>query len=578
MLIVRLDAAHEVWLGARDVLQQILQLRPELRAQAQRIDGPAANLAASCWRPGRAARRRLLLGSSELVEALDKGVRAASQEALDLRAKSVAVLLHKVLHGVGHGPGVVADAKLGGSAHVVVHGEAVIHGLRSVQVGPDEALEESMVGASRREALLVQKSQDAFLPSLDQAQGGLVVGKLDVRPADAFFLVLLLLRFEDVAVEEVLQALVRVVDQELLEAIHFEGLEAEDVQKPNEGLGRIVVRYLDHQALLGGRFGRLLDALADHAVHPPDGVLEQALVEELGHRVARLVGKLLLPDHGLPEGERLDDSVFRNAKKLGCGLQGRARLLRHECSVGGADGAILEVEVPEPEHGGGGLENGIHLLVTEAHVPERGEKLVHQVLVEAPISTIPGVALVQVVVVVHVAEQVLALVVSLATLAEDHVEDVKGPLPVVEEGADACSGQREAADHAAFCAGVGCFVAEDDLDELAEATGVVVANRPRIAERFQDRVGHEDLPRHRRHVFHRGDAPGRRVRDPGQVVHDDLRRLRLSCAGLAGNQDGLIARHIRSGGVAHRPVGRIRDGVHVRRKRLRMLASRHLEF
>ena len=52
--------------------------------------------------------------------------------------------------------------------------------------------------------------------------GGQVHAKVDEGPDDAFLLVLLLLEYEHVVVEELLQTLVRVVDAQLLQGVELQ--------------------------------------------------------------------------------------------------------------------------------------------------------------------------------------------------------------------------------------------------------------------------------------------------------------------------------------------------------------------
>lgn len=67
-------------------------------------------------------------------------------------------------------------------------------------------------------ALLVDEGDDVHGFVGDHVQSVLVVRELDVLPADVLQVVLLLLQFEDVSHEELLQVLVGKVDAELLEA------------------------------------------------------------------------------------------------------------------------------------------------------------------------------------------------------------------------------------------------------------------------------------------------------------------------------------------------------------------------
>lgn len=69
----------------------------------------------------------------------------------------------------------------------------------------------------RELALLVDEGDDVHGFVGDHVQSVLVVGELDVLPADVLQVVLLLLQLEDVPHEELLQVLVGKVDAELLE-------------------------------------------------------------------------------------------------------------------------------------------------------------------------------------------------------------------------------------------------------------------------------------------------------------------------------------------------------------------------
>ena len=68
-------------------------------------------------------------------------------------------------------------------------------------------------------ALVVQQVHDAVGLACDQVDGRLVVVELDVAPGDPLAFVLRLLQPEDVLVEVELEALVRVVDAQLLKPV-----------------------------------------------------------------------------------------------------------------------------------------------------------------------------------------------------------------------------------------------------------------------------------------------------------------------------------------------------------------------
>ena len=97
------------------------------------------------------------------------------------------------------------------------------------------------------------------------------------------------------------------------------------------------------------------------------------------------------------------------------------------------------------------------------------------------------------------------------------------------------------------------------LDKLAKAGRVIVAQGARVAKGLEQRVGCKHLLRHRvRRVV-------RRARDPREIAHHDLHRLRLARSALARNEDGLTALL-----GAHVLVRGLSDSVHMRRQRAKL--------
>lgn len=80
--------------------------------------------------------------------------------------------------------------------------------------------------------------KDASRFAGDEVDGGLVVTEFDVLPLDLLLLVLLLLKAEDVLVEEVLQRLVGEVDTQLLKAVQEEVL-AETIVMSEDDLEKL---------------------------------------------------------------------------------------------------------------------------------------------------------------------------------------------------------------------------------------------------------------------------------------------------------------------------------------------------
>ena len=141
----------------------------------------------------------------------------------------------------------------------------------------EDLLSERLVRALRQPALLVEQREEADRRRRRAAgarrrigehlDARLVVGLVDRVPPNRFADVNLLLGLEDRRVEVCLQPLVGEVDAELLERVHLELLEAEDVE------------HADERARLG--FGQ------QRFVDPRDEPVEHARVQRLRERVAR---------------------------------------------------------------------------------------------------------------------------------------------------------------------------------------------------------------------------------------------------------------------------------------------------
>ena len=99
-------------------------------------------------------------------------------------------------------------------------------------------------------------------------------------PVEALGLVLALLRLEHKVVEVLLEPLVRVVDEQLLEGVDREDLEAEDVQQADGRAFRLAVFRRVARRLEG-------DVAAVHEV------VEERAVQRLEQRVARARGRLV---------------------------------------------------------------------------------------------------------------------------------------------------------------------------------------------------------------------------------------------------------------------------------------------
>jgi hypothetical protein len=96
-----------------------------------------------------------------------------------------------------------------------------------------DLLPEAVVRAAGKVGLVVQHVKDTKRPLGDEVQARLVVVKLHLGPVNALAVVHILLQLEDVLVEVELQLLVGVVNAQLLKAVDFEVLKAEDVEDAN---------------------------------------------------------------------------------------------------------------------------------------------------------------------------------------------------------------------------------------------------------------------------------------------------------------------------------------------------------
>jgi hypothetical protein len=83
--------------------------------------------------------------------------------------------------------------------------------------------------------LFVQNAEQALRRAEKEVERGRVVHKGDAGHVDAFAQVLFLFHDEDVAIEEILQLLVREVDTELLQAVVLQRLKPENVEQGKIG-------------------------------------------------------------------------------------------------------------------------------------------------------------------------------------------------------------------------------------------------------------------------------------------------------------------------------------------------------
>ena len=176
-------------------------------------------------------------------------------------------------------------------------------------------LKQVVVRSIGHEHLLVDQGEQALGLGFQELGDRGVISKVERGARHALRLALRLLHAEDELVEEVLQLLVGEVDEELLERVVLEGLEAEDVQEADRALG------VPHRGLVCG---------AHLEVDPDQDPLEEGRVDRLGQRVA-CGGRLWRGLRHLDHGELADR------------LDGQRRLERRRL---------------EPQQGGGGGEAG----------------------------------------------------------------------------------------------------------------------------------------------------------------------------------------------------------------------------
>ena len=303
-----------------------------------------------------------------------------------------------------------------------------------------------------------------------------VVGELEERALDALGAALGFLHAEDVLVEELLELLVGEVDQELLEAVAREALEAEDVEEADGAL-----RVPDRR---GGR--------RHQAVDPGEHPSEERAVQGLGESVARsgrLGGWLGHLDHGeladALDGECRGERAAVEAEQLG-----GAREARRARGVGGRAVVLLcelhrrEAEVAQVEHG---RKDAAH----RRHLVRRGDEALQRRGGDAPVCRVVDAGQLHARRLAQVAEvhrrqqlQRRALGGCAGGRAElvEHVvvalaRGVLGHTRLLEEvGGDARCGDE--------AGGV-----ELDLSPLAEAAAVAVAHGLGVAEGLEHRVG-----------------------------------------------------------------------------------------
>mmetsp|Transcript_35054 Transcript_35054/g.112605 ORF Transcript_35054/g.112605 Transcript_35054/m.112605 type:complete len:450 (+) Transcript_35054:2377-3726(+) len=437
----------------------------------------------------------------------------------------VAVLLDELLRGVGHRRDKVGErevvARVEACAPLLVElGE--LGGADGVLL-VEEGAEGRVLAAVAEPALLVQQGEHSVRQVLDGGHDRAVVGHLDGRPLDLLCLVVRLLVVEDGVEEEALQLLVGQVDEQLLERVRAEDLEAEDVEEADPLAG--------HARAVGGRRrARRRHALVDGLDDPREEAVVHALAQRIA-RAARLLGVERLVVHGRPCA-RLDAPHSEDPAEAGHAQQ-RLRLCNHVRvrHLGRALGVVLlddlKGDVAEVQDAG---EDGEHVVWPEAerlHGRVGRLELVH--VVEALAHARPSAR--EVVEARRVAPKVELGEGAVVEPREQLVEDVEvglagllqGEARLLEEvGGDV--GARDAA-----------RVVKEHAHELAEARRVWVHHGGRVAKRLKDRRRVEHRLRHRRALR------ALLARPPDEVLEEVLVRLGLARARDARNDDRLVA-------------------------------------
>mmetsp|Transcript_84523 Transcript_84523/g.258052 ORF Transcript_84523/g.258052 Transcript_84523/m.258052 type:complete len:556 (-) Transcript_84523:445-2112(-) len=511
-----------------------------------------------------------------LAQGADQRVLGLADELLAFREQPVVVLVQPALRVVFDLAGVVPDDE------ALVHGRA--RGAAPAAASHLERLEDLLPGGVpgglvhdllaegfvRRVADALHEVLAVLVQRLehlaDGGEHGLRVGQRQALPRQALAPVELLFGPQHVLDEVLLEPLVREVDAKLLEGIALQVLEAVDV-KDTDVAPRLRL------GVLGRVRPDALEAVVD-ALHR---AVEEALVNRLDEAVQRLPEIRGAPGH-LVEGAAPSDSdlllrqprphlVGVHAEQLRSPLQGlevdvdglvvvlQAAAVR---ALGRGVGRRLPLEVAQVDQAREHADHASDVVRAQANGPE-GVAEPFEIDCVAGLKPWQGLA-------ARAGEQAVRLALlqtelrhTLIVQPSDHlVKAVVRPLPVaVHDDARALEQVRRDArvDERAL-------VVEEHAVVLPETRRVAVPHGHRVAHGLQDRLRLQDP---------RLDAlrvGRRRAGGEGQELHDDLRRLGLPGAGLARDQQALVAPLAHQGAV--RCVG---DGVRVRRQRPNVFAA-----
>mmetsp|Transcript_14966 Transcript_14966/g.40174 ORF Transcript_14966/g.40174 Transcript_14966/m.40174 type:complete len:721 (-) Transcript_14966:573-2735(-) len=471
--VVGLDAAHVARRGGVQHLDELLQLRLEVRGSGVE----QRKLAGAGSRPEwvgaiKVARQDLVGGGSERF--------------LDVVMELILVLLEHAGDGVVDRAGEVVEAEaLDVSLGAFDDLEVLVELLR----GEVENLVEKVAAVpAGHHALLVEQREDAGrlgLQGLDANQRVTRIVEVGVRN-DAFLRERLALDRRNALVELHLQLLVTVVDQQLLQAIRIENLEPGLIQNRNRQLRVHLI-----QPIL--RVPLLLRRRLQQVIQPRHDDPKQRPIQHLRQRVPRLHRlRVRVPPHErLPR--HLDLPTLQRRHQ-------RARL--HPQQSRNHPGVLLardlralvvllvlhvdKLEVPEEQHRGEHGEDPVALLLAEA---EAGHRVFCLGEAGGVVDAGDGVGVFEVAVVGGGGEDVEEGAVGLGCAGDELVEDVEGALGggVVDDAGEL---EEVLADVGAADAAGGVV---EDADELAEAGGVGVAGGFGVAEGLEEGVGEDDF-------------------------------------------------------------------------------------
>mmetsp|Transcript_51451 Transcript_51451/g.123871 ORF Transcript_51451/g.123871 Transcript_51451/m.123871 type:complete len:478 (-) Transcript_51451:949-2382(-) len=341
VLRIGLDAPDEVWLCEVDNVHETGELVLELRGDSVLL------LLASHFLVSSVLAKHFDILGILLEKVCNKLVGTTTHAFNEIVAQLILVLVKEGVCAVVDRPREVLDDKPGRLRLNLIKAAVAL-------VLLDELVAEALVRTLGHHALLVQDGEDAHCLGSQDVHRVLIVGEIQSVPGDAFALVQLLLELEDKGVEELLEPLVGEVDAELLKRIHFEALEAKNVQHANEQLD--------------------VSSVADGQVCLRDNEVEDHAIQRLGQRVAVVRGcadvhraaNLLGPRDACGVAHGTLQVRPLHARELGDEVHGLAALGHHHGALAVVGGGV-ELRVPEVQDGRDEGEHLAHVVVADAY-------------------------------------------------------------------------------------------------------------------------------------------------------------------------------------------------------------------